>query len=143
MTDIQLHEFSSLKSAVMEISNSLLELIKNSREKTIIIEQQLLKNPSSGLSGMSKNLSTARRIIQALELRLEQMNVHIKESSLDSLKLAYNLSLSRLSMSNDTINKLITEEDLRPIEANKITSTIDFLLNNILVEKKLKRVSLF
>ncbi len=135
-------EISFLSKAVHEICTSIIELINSSRKEIYEIEKLVVSNLNMTVHGGSKNLSTARRIIQALENRLDKIQELTREPTLDNLKNAYNMAFSKLCLTNDTLNKLITEDDIQPIEVNKIKTTIDHLLDNVIVKKQ-KKISIF
>ncbi|MBP9838151.1 MAG: hypothetical protein KBC84_05505 [Proteobacteria bacterium] len=136
-------EIELLWEGIEEGANNIIKTIKQFRDRVAYIEQQVVINMKPVVSNGTKNLSTAIRILNALEARLEQINDILANANENSFKQAFTICRSKLALPNDSVNKLLTEETIAPIELSAINTILEELLSNVLLDESMRRTRMY
>jgi len=127
---------SGLWLEVERSAGQLVRIIASTRARIASIERDMIDHFATVSSEGQRNLSTARRILTAVEKRLNTINSYIQHGSEIDLQAAVKLASTPLILPNDSMTKLISEADIPPIEPANIQPTLEQLLSRITVEKK-------
>ena len=123
-------------SEIERAGDYLVQLIHSSRTRIEAVEREMIDHMASVSPEGQKNLTAARRIVGALERRLEILNSYLYKGAQADLYSAYKLLSSPLVLPNDCVNKLISEADIPPIPPAEIKPMLEQLLNRISLQRK-------
>ena len=129
-------QFPSLWTEVERSADHLVRLITSSRAKISIVESEMIDHLASVSQDCQKSLTTARRLLAAMENRLNTINSFLQHATEDDLRAAIRTARSPLVLPNDSINKLISEADIAPIEPANLKPIMDSLLARIVIKKQ-------
>ncbi len=125
-----------LWTEVERAADQLVRVITTTRVKLTSIERDVIDRMASVSQDGQRCLSAARRILRAVETRLNTINSYIQHGSEGDLRAAARLAHAPLILSNDSVNKLISEDDIPPIELGSVQPTLEHLLARIVVQKQ-------
>lgn len=126
----------SLWNEVERASDQLVRLITSSRARIAVIESDMIDHLAAVSSDGQRSLTTARRVLMAVEKRLSVINSCLQHGSEEDLRRAIRTARSPLVIPSDSINKLISEADIAPVEPANIKPLMDQLLSRIVVRKQ-------
>ena len=127
---------SGLWLEVERSAGQLVRIIASTRARITSVERDMIDHFASVSSEGQRNLSAVRRILSAVEKRLNTINSFIQHGSEEDLRAAVKLANTPLILPNDSMTKLITEGEIPPIEPANIQPTLEDLLSRITVQKK-------
>lgn len=130
--------FPSLWTEVERFADQLVKIITSSRVRIAIIESDMIDHLAAVSPDGQRSLTTARRLLSAMEKRLTTINSCIQHAGEEDLKAAIRTARSPLVLPNDSVNKLISEADIPPIDPANLKPMMDSLLARIVVKKPQK-----
>jgi hypothetical protein len=126
------HIFSEIERG----ADHLAHLIAIARGRIELIEREMIDHLAIVDADGQKSISTVRRIIGALEQRLDKLNQYLHDNSHVELAAAFRLLSSPLVIPNDFVNKLISEENIEPIPVAEIQPVLNHLLTSIKIQRR-------
>ena len=127
---------ASLWSQVERAADHLVRIITGFRVQILEIERDMIDRLAAVSPEGQKCLSAARRILGAVETRLNTMNRYIQHGTEADLRAALRLSQMPLVLVHDPMTTLITDDALPPIDPAKLQPTLEGLLARVVVQKK-------
>ncbi|MFN8392569.1 MAG: hypothetical protein U0136_19910 [Bdellovibrionota bacterium] len=123
-------------SEIERSADHLIRMITASRSKIELIESEMIDRMAVVSAEGQRNLTAARRIVGALERRLDKLNNHLGSGAPSDITAAFKLLGSPLQVPNDCVNKLISEASMEPIAVEDIEPTLNRLLLAITPQRK-------
>ena len=117
-------------------SQMIQEVISDARPRVETCERILVEQPGR-LDGDVKNIATARRLLSALEQRLEQIVRLSSESTEEQVLTAHELTDEKLRVPKDVQNSVVDADSIPDLESHLWRDTLEMLL--LQAEKQLKQ----
>ena len=127
---------ASLWAQVERAADQLVRVITGFRIQILEIERDMIDRLAAVNAEGQKCLSAARRIVNAVEKRLNTMNTYLQHGTEADLRAALKISQMPLILANDPMSALISEDALPPIDPAKLQPTLENLLSRVVVKKQ-------
>ncbi|MFN8388696.1 MAG: hypothetical protein U0136_00225 [Bdellovibrionota bacterium] len=120
-------QIPALKERVIAHADYLSLVIATSRQKIVAIEAQMSSKLGSLSPEGSRALLQVRRIISAVEGRLDRLTAALNESTDTAIYGAVKLTLQEIAVPHDAVHALITEAPPPPINPQTLQHTLSSL----------------
>jgi len=127
---------ANLWSQVERAADQLVRVITGFRVQILEIERDMIDRLAAVSPEGQKCLSAARRIVNAVEKRLNTMNTYLQHGTEADLRAALKISQMPLVLVNDPMTALISDDTLPPIDPAKLQPTLENLLSRVVVKKQ-------
>ncbi len=124
-----------LRDKVLAHSDHLSVAVAKALNRIGDIQQDMHQTLGSLSADAGRKLLQARRMIGALERRLDELTVLLTEGTEDSVYSAFRLAQAPIPVPHDAVNALLTEQPLPPINPLSARRDIEVLLNSITFTK--------
>ncbi len=112
-------------------ADKLTKLINVSRNKLVELDGKVMKNMTRITSGETNALISARRIVRALEARLQELNAFLLYRAANTVNEAENLLKKNLIIPSDPMTTVLDSSPIRPLRPSDWQNTLEALFSRV------------
>jgi hypothetical protein len=118
----------ALRERVITHADYLASVIANTRRKVQVLEEEMNARQGGFNAESGKALLEMRRIIAALEMRLDLLTAALERNTESAIYKAAKLTLTEIPIPNDAVHALITEAPTPPLNPQLLQHTLNKLI---------------
>lgn len=123
-------------------ANRLVYVIATYRPRLTAIERHMIDNMAVVSPDGQKALSLIRRVLDATEIRLDEISRLLALGTQEGIDSANRLVESPLTVKNDSLHKLITEDPIPPIPTLELKKALDIFFGKIQITKRTRQANI-
>ncbi|MCB0343828.1 MAG: hypothetical protein KDD66_01855 [Bdellovibrionales bacterium] len=112
-------------------ADKLTNLIRVSRDKLVDLDGKIMKNMSRMTSAETNALISARRIVRALETRLQELNAFLLYRAGNTVEQAEELMRKNLVIPSDPMTTVLDATPIRPLRPSDWKGTLEALFSRV------------